>query len=60
MEGTDLGEMYERMTKECLEKIEKFQNKGSGWQFASVESFDINVDRSTLLEDLLIFLYQQN
>ena len=44
MEGIDLVEMYERMTKECLEKIEKFQNKGSGWQFASVESFDINVD----------------
>ena len=44
MEGTDLDELYERMTKECLEKIEKFQNKGSGWQFASVESFDINVD----------------
>ena len=44
MEDTDLGELYERMTKGCLEKIEKFQNKGSGWQFASVESFDINVD----------------
>ena len=44
MEDTDLVEMYERMTKECLEKIEKFQNKGSGWQFESVESFDINVD----------------
>ena len=44
MEGTDLDELYKRMTRECLEKIEKFQNKGSGWQFASVESFDINVD----------------
>ena len=44
MEDTDLGELYERMTRECLEKIGKFQNKGSGWQFASVESFDINVD----------------
>ena len=44
MEGTDLDELYERMTRECLKKIEKFQNKGSGWQFASVESFDINVD----------------
>ena len=44
MEDTDLVELYERMTRECLEKIEKFQNKGSGWQFASVESFDISVD----------------
>ena len=44
MEGTDLVEMYERMTKECLEKIEKYQNKGSGWQFEEVVSFDVNVD----------------
>ena len=44
MEDTDLDELYERMTRECLEKIEKFQNEGSGWQFESVESFDINVD----------------
>ena len=44
MEDTDLDELYDRMTRECLEKIEKYQNKGSGWQFASVESFDINVD----------------
>ena len=44
MEDTNIGELYERMTRECLEKTEKFQNKGSGWQFASVVSFDINVD----------------
>ena len=44
MEDTDLYELYERMTRECLEKIEEFQKKGSGWQFVSVESFDINVD----------------
>ena len=44
MEDTDLGELYERMIKECLEKIEVFQKEGSGWTFASVESFDINVD----------------
>ena len=43
MEDTDLDEMYERMTKECLEKIEKFQNKGSGWRFEEVASFDISV-----------------
>ena len=44
MEATDLMEMYERMAKESLEKIEKFQKEGSGWRFVSVESFDINVD----------------
>ena len=44
MEGTDLDELYERMIKECLEKMEVFQKRGSGWQFVSVESFDINVD----------------
>ena len=43
MEDTDLEELYERMTRECLEKIERLLNGGSGWQFASVESFDINV-----------------
>ena len=44
MEDTDLSELYESMIKECLEKIEVFQKEGSGWTFASVESFDINVD----------------
>ena len=46
MEDTNLGKLYERMTRECLEKIEKFQNRGSGWQFKEVVSFDINVDPS--------------
>ena len=58
MEDTDLGEIYEKMTKMCLEKIEKFQNKGSGWRFEEVESFDINVDPFNPLGDLLIFLYR--
>ena len=44
MEDTDLYGLYERMPWECLENIGKFQKKGSGWQFVSVESFDINVD----------------
>ena len=44
MEDTDLDELYKRMIKECLEKMEAFQKGGSGWHFASVESFDINVD----------------
>ena len=44
VEGTDLNELYERMIKECLEKMEVFQKGGSGWKFASVESLDINVD----------------
>ena len=44
MEDTDLVEIYNIMIAMCLEKIERYQNKGSGWQFVSVESFDINVD----------------
>ena len=44
MEGTDLMEMYERMIKECLERIEAFQNEGCGWKFKEVVSFDIYVD----------------
>ena len=44
MEGADLGEIYNVMIAMILEKIDKFQNKGSGWQFDSVVSFDINVD----------------
>ena len=41
MEDTDLGKLYGRMAMEWLERIGKFQSKGSGWQFAGVESFDI-------------------
>ena len=44
MEDTNLGDLYDAMIAMCLEKISQFQNKGSGWQFDSVVSFDINVD----------------
>ena len=44
VEDTDLGSIYNIMIALCLEKISKFQNKGSGWQFDSIVSFDINVD----------------
>ena len=44
MEETDLGKIYDIMTAMCLEKISQFQNKGSGWQFEEVESFDMHVD----------------
>ena len=44
MEDTDLEELYERMIKECLEEMERYQKGGSGWSFVNVESFDINVD----------------
>ena len=32
------------MTGIILEKIQQFQNNGSGWVFENVESFDINID----------------
>ena len=44
MEDTDLEELYESMIKECLEEMERYQKKGSGWSFVNVESLDINVD----------------
>ena len=44
MEDTDLGHVYNTMIAMILEKISKFQNKGSGWQFDSVVSLDISVD----------------
>ena len=45
----DLGEIYNLLISEILAKIDKFQNKGSGWQFEQVVSFDINVDPYTPL-----------
>ena len=44
MQDDDLGEIYNLLIAEIFEKIDKFQNKGSGWQFEQVVSFDINVD----------------
>ena len=32
------------MTGIILEKVQQFQNNGSGWVFENVESFDINID----------------
>ena len=40
----DLREIYNLLISEILAKMDKFQNKGSGWQFEQVVSFDINVD----------------
>ena len=44
MQDDDFGKIYNMLISECLEKVEKFQNKGSGWKFEEVVSFDINVD----------------
>ena len=44
MEVTNLSEIYDIMTAKCLGLVSKFQNKGSGWQFDRVESFDVYVD----------------
>ena len=44
MGDDDIGEIYNMLIAECLEKVDKFQNKGSGWQFEEVVSFDISVD----------------
>ena len=32
------------MTDIILVKVQQFQNKGSGWQFENIQSFDIFID----------------
>ena len=44
MQDDNIGDIINSMIEKILENIEKFQNMGSGWQFESVVSFDINVD----------------
>ena len=48
-QGDNVGEVYNSLILIILEEIEEFQNKGSGWQFEQVMSFDINVDPFTPL-----------
>ena len=48
-QGDDVGRIYNSLISKILEKIETFQNKGSGWQFEQVFSFDINTDPYTPL-----------
>ena len=43
-ESGDLSDILNTMTGIILEKIQQFQNNGSGWVFENVESFDINID----------------
>ena len=43
-ESSDLSDILNTMTGIILEKIQQFQNNGSGWVFENVESFDINID----------------
>ena len=44
MQGDNIGDIINSMIEKILANIEKFQNMGSGWQFESVVSLDINVD----------------
>ena len=48
-QGDDVGEIYNSLVAQILEKIEEFQNMGSGWQFEQVLSFDINTNPYTPL-----------
>ena len=45
-ESSDLSDIFNAMTDiiYILEKVQQFQNKGSGWQFENIESFDIFLD----------------
>ena len=44
MQDDNIGDMINTMIEKILANIEKFQGMGSGWQFESVVSLDINVD----------------
>ena len=48
-QGDDVGGIYNTLEAQILEKIEKFQNMGSGWQFERVVAFDINTNPYTPL-----------
>ena len=48
-QGDDVGEIYNTLVTQILEKIEEFQNMGSGWQFEQVVTFDINTNPYTPL-----------
>ena len=43
-ESSDLSDILNTMTGIILEKVQQFQNEGSGWVFENVESFNINID----------------
>ena len=43
-ESSDLSDILNTMTGIILEKVQQFQNEGSGWVFENIESFDINID----------------
>ena len=36
--------MYKRIVDNILEKVDTFQNQGSGWQFYKVNYLDIHID----------------
>ena len=44
MQDDNIGDIINSMIEKILANIEKFQGMGSGWQFESVVSLDINVD----------------
>ena len=44
IESTDFSDLFKTITNDLLEKIQKFQNQGSGWKFNQVEYFDINTN----------------
>ena len=43
-ESSDLSDIFNTMTGIILEKVQQFQNNGSGWQFKNIEMFEIYMD----------------
>jgi len=44
-DASDVGEAYDLMQEDVLEKLATFQNKGSGWIFRRVVALDISLDK---------------
>ena len=42
--ATDFSDLFTVIAGLLVEKLEQFQNNGSGWQFDQVEYFDIHID----------------
>ncbi|KAK3700421.1 hypothetical protein QZH41_004481 [Actinostola sp. cb2023] len=52
-DASDVGEAYDLMQEDMLEKLDTFQNKGSGWIFRRVVALDINLDKYIPLREPL-------
>ena len=55
MQDDNIGDIINSMIEKILANIEKFEGMGSGWQFESAVSLDINIDPFTPLGGAFYF-----